>query len=172
MTNVSISVTGVKEVNKRLTNLKRYVATVMNAPASNLISAQAGDASLEIARKKYKTPANKPRYPLRWKSDKQRIAVIIRLKEEGNLPYQRTGRLENAWSVSIKPKVATIANTARDRRSGKFIAPFVIAEFQQPFHADTGHTKASEPIEMAILKPMLVDMQKNAIKGIVGSKNG
>src|SRR5688572_20109819 len=102
MTNISVKMAGIKEVNKRLSNLRKYAITVQNAPIATLSNPQAIDKSLELAREKYKTPANKPTSPLRWKSDKQRIAVIIRLKEEGNLPHKRTGRLENAWSASIK----------------------------------------------------------------------
>jgi hypothetical protein len=172
MTNVKISVTGVKDVNKRLSNLRRYTAKVANAPVPTVVSQQALDASLKQAKDFYKTPANKPRYPLRWKSDKQRIAVIIRLKEEGNLPYKRTGQIDKAWSISVKPKEITIANNKRDNRTGVFVAPFVIGAFQQPFHKDTGWTKRTAQIEKQILKPIAQDLLKRTKEGIAGSKYG
>jgi hypothetical protein len=172
MTNVSIKVTGVKEVNKRLSNLRRYTAKVANAPVPTVVSRQALDASLKQAQEFYKTPTNKPRYPLRWKSDKQRIAVIIRLKEEGNLPYKRTGKHDKQWVVHVKQNTITIANEARDPKTGKFYAGFTIGAFQQPFHADTGYTKRTASIEKQILKPITSDMLKRAKEGIEASKNG
>lgn len=172
MSNVSIKITGDKEVNKRLSNLRRYTAKIANAPVPTAVSRQALDASLKQAQEFYKTPANKPRPPLRWKSQKQKIAVVIRLKEEGNLPYKRTGRIDKAWSVSVKRNEITIANNKRDNRTGKFVAPFVIGAFQQPFHADTGWTKRSASIEKQILKPITSDMLKRAKEGIAASKNG
>jgi hypothetical protein len=171
MTNVSIKVTGVKEVNKRLSNLRRYTAKVANAPVPTVVSQQALDASLKQAKDFYKTPANKPRYPLRWKSDKQRIAVIIKLKAEGNLPYKRSGKMDKAWRVRVKANEITIANDATDN-TGKFIAPFVIGAWQQPFHADTGWQKRSTTIEKQILKPITSELLKRAKQGIEASKHG
>lgn len=172
MTTPSISITGVKEVNKRLSNLRRYAVQVQNAPIPTLTNVNVIDKSLEIAREVYKTPTNKPSYPLRWKSRKQQIAVIIRLKEDGNLPYRRTGRLETAWSATYKRNIITIANTARDKRSGKFIAPFVIGEFQQPFHKDTGWQKRSAKIEQQIAAPIFIEVKKQALIGVVKSRYG
>lgn len=172
MANPTITIKGDKEINKRLSNLRRYALKVSNAPAKVLVTPQMADASMEVAREKYKTPSNTPSYPIRWKSRKQQIAVIIRLKEDGNLPYKRTGRLETAWAATFRPNMVTIANTARDRRSGKFIAPFVIAEFQQPFHADTGWQKRSAKIEREIIAPLVIGMKREAFIGIEKSKYG
>lgn len=169
---MKVSIVGDKEVNKRLSNLRRYAIKVANSPVQTLVTAAMGDAALEQARKFYKTPNNKPTYPLRWKSVKQRIAVMIRLREEGNLPYKRTGRLETAWSVSVKPSEIAIANTARDSRTGRFIAPFVIGEFQQPFHKDTGWTKRTAAIEKQIIKPITDGIVQRAKQGIEASKHG
>lgn len=36
-------------------------------------------------------------YPIHWDSIKQKIAVILKLMREGNLPYQRTNAYINAW---------------------------------------------------------------------------
>jgi hypothetical protein len=168
--NIKVSVKGVKEVETRLKNLKRYAMQVENAPAPTLIRPQVLDDSLDVAREVYKTPSNLPNYPLRWKSKKQRIAVIIRLKEEGNLPYRRTGRLEHTWSASLKSKIISIANNARDRKTGAFIAPFVIGAFQQPFHKDTGWTKRSASIEKKIVTPILIEVKRQAFLGVEKSR--
>ena len=169
---MQIKVVGDKEVNKRLSNLRRYVVKVIGAPVPNLTEPQFIDAAVEQARIFYKTPNRSPSYPLRWKSREQRIAVMIRLREDGNLPYRRTGRLENSWSAGIKPNSITIANTARDSKTGKFIAPFVIGAFQQPFHTDTGWTKRSASIERQIIKPITDELMKKAKEGIAGSRHG
>jgi hypothetical protein len=42
----------------------------------------------------------KPRYPLAWRSPKQRRAVMAKLRKEGNLPSQRTGDLQRRWKVT------------------------------------------------------------------------
>jgi hypothetical protein len=169
---ISVKLIGVKEVNKRLSNLRKYAIQVANAPVPTLVTGQAVDASVEMAREVYKTPSGKPKYPLRWKSDKQRKYVMAMLRKENNLPYRRTGRLETAWAGSSTVKQVTIANTARDKRKGQFIAPFVIGAFQQPFHADTGWQKRSAAIEKKIIKPILVDIRKQAKDGLEKSKNG
>lgn len=46
-------------------------------------------------------PAAKNYYKLPWASDAQRIAVIIKLKKQGNLPYERSGDLAQGWDVVI-----------------------------------------------------------------------
>lgn len=172
MSNVTIKVEGVAEVEKRLANLKRYTARIQNAPANLLIRQNTVKQSLEQAQKLYSTPKNKPRYPLRWKSDKQRIAVIIKLKEEGNLPYKRTGRQDRSWRAVVKAGEVTISNEAKDPRTGQFYAPFTIGAWQQPFHKDTGWTKRTTPIEKQILKPITDDLLTRAKALIESSKHG
>lgn len=169
---MKITITGDADVNKRLSNMRRYVVKVVGAPATNLVAQSALEMSLKQAKTFYATPANGPSYPLRWKSKKQRIAVMIRLREEGNLPYRRTGRLASAWSYGVKADTITIANNARDSKTGKFIAPFVIGTFQQPFHKDTGWQKRSASIEKQIIKPITDDILKRAKDGLESSNNG
>jgi hypothetical protein len=43
----------------------------------------------------------KPKYPIRWTSERQRRFVMAKLRRENNLPYRRTGALVNAWDVSV-----------------------------------------------------------------------
>lgn len=42
-----------------------------------------------------------PRYPLRWKSERQRRAVMAKLRRNNNLPYRRTGRMIREWEVNV-----------------------------------------------------------------------
>lgn len=40
-------------------------------------------------------------YPLRWASERQRRYVMAMLRAQGNLPYQRTGQLEQGWYSAL-----------------------------------------------------------------------
>ena len=48
-----------------------------------------------------KTAPGPPKYPLKWRSDKQRRFVMAKLRRAGNLPYRRTGLLTNSWAVAL-----------------------------------------------------------------------
>lgn len=89
-----------------------------------------------------KTPG-RPHYPLRWKSEKQRRFVMAKLRAEGNLPYQRTGRLEASWYVEFEP----------DADGGLFVvgneasyARYVVGDDAQPFHLDTGWVQGADVV--------------------------
>jgi hypothetical protein len=41
----------------------------------------------------------KPKYPLKWRSDKQRRFVMAKLRRANNLPYRRTGKLSGGWKL-------------------------------------------------------------------------
>jgi hypothetical protein len=86
-----------------------------------------------------------PRYPIRWKSERQRRYVMAKLRREGNLPYRRSNRLQQSWEVEAKGLPdgveITATNTAQDSE-GTFYAQYVVFEDQQPFHADTGWPRA------------------------------
>lgn len=166
---VQIKIIGDKQVNTRLSNLRKYAIQVVGAPVQNLVSQQAIAASIDQARRFFASPSRRPSYPLRWKSPRQKMAVMAKLKAEGNLPYRRTGQLAKAWEANVKANSIEISNTAQS--GGKFIAPFVIGAFQQPFHTDTGWTKSSSSIEKQIIKPIAEDVLKRAKEGIAGSKH-
>jgi len=83
----------------------------------------------------------RPHYPLRWKSDRQRRYVMAKLRREGNLPYQRAGRLSAGWTTHI-----------RDQKDGAVFevvnnvpyARFVQGDDTQPYHLDTGWPQAAK----------------------------
>lgn len=91
-----------------------------------------------------------PKYPLRWKSARQRRYVMAKLRREGNLPYQRTGQFQDAWDFSLfgfdGGFEAIIGNTAKTDR-GEPLATFIVGQHQQPFHADTGWPDANPQLD-------------------------
>lgn len=76
-----------------------------------------------------------PVYPIRWKSEKQRRYVIAKLREDDNLPYQRTHALSAGWKAVIEPDgeggIMTVSNKSP-------IAQFVQGDYAQPFHLQSG----------------------------------
>lgn len=168
---MSVKLIGLKEFNKRSDNAKKYAVQIQHAPAPMVIRDVALRQSVALAREKYKYPS-KPKYPLRWKSDKQRKYVMARLRKEDNLPYRRTNNMAETWDYSRKGQYqATIYNEAKDPLTGRFIAPFLIGAWQQPFHADTGWQKRSTSIEKAIVKPVFEDIKKRSIALLKASQN-
>lgn len=74
-------------------------------------------------------------YPLRWRSRRQQRFVMKKLRSENNLPYDRSGLLEDSYDIIVR----------LDNNGGTFLlintaphAPFVIGDYQQPFHIDNG----------------------------------
>ena len=94
------------------------------------------------------------KHPIRWKSDKQRRFVMAKLREEGNLPYQRNHDLRDAWDAKFHfdadGGAFLIENTSP-------IATFVIGDDQQPFHNDTGWLYAPDVIDNQIVPLVLND---------------
>lgn len=76
-----------------------------------------------------------PKYPLRWKSERQRRFVMAKLRRENNLPYRRTGRLAAGWRV-LSNTVGNISEIAITNNVDYM--PFVQGDWAQPFHLDTG----------------------------------
>lgn len=83
----------------------------------------------------------KPRYPLRWKSDRQRRYVMAMLRRENNLPYRRTGRLGKGWKVTI---IGQGSGGLLQIENEVPYARFVQGDDAQPFHLDTGWPQAAE----------------------------
>lgn len=71
----------------------------------------------------------RPKYPLRWKSARQRRFVMAKLRRENNLPYQPTGELLKAYDLLLDTKtdngVLTLVNKSP-------IARFVVGDDAQP----------------------------------------
>jgi hypothetical protein len=167
----SVTVVGIKEVNKRLSNLRAYGIRVENFPSLSLVSPQAVKQAVANAKEFYKAPANGTKRPMRWKNPAQRVAVMIKLKEMGGAPYKRTGAFEEAWISETATASITITNTAKSDK-GTFLAPVIVGAFQQPFHSDTGWQKRSAQIEKQIIAPIRNDISKQLLTGIASSRYG
>ncbi len=88
-------------------------------------------------------PASKPR---RWKSERQRRYVIAMLREEDNLPYQRTHDLANAWKLDLTATDDGVVMTAENDDPA---VNFVQGDWAQPMHLDSGWPQAAEVLTQA-----------------------
>lgn len=96
-------------------------------------------------------------YPIRWTSPRQHRKVMAMLKEQGNLPYERTHELRDSWNAKF----------VFDADGGDFMienispaAPFVVGDRQQGFHADTGWINAEEVIDDRVVPLVLDDFEE------------
>lgn len=90
------------------------------------------------------TEPGRPRYPLRWKSARQRRYVMAMLRRAGNIPYRRTHRLAQGWRVvldSIQEGYGVFRVENNDRA-----VQFVQGDYAQPYHLDTGWPQAAPMI--------------------------
>ena len=89
------------------------------------------------------------RYPIEWKSEKQRryvMGFVLERDSDGEIiPYQRTYGLQRKWDVRLEGGAIVIVNTSE-------IGRYVFGEDQQPFHANTGWPYAPD-----IVYDILVD---------------
>ena len=167
---MSFKIIGLNETDKALTNKRQYLAKLHGPGATKvLVRMPAVQKALDVARETLTKYPGQPRYPLRWMSDKQRIAVIIKLKRSNNLPYQRTRRLFRNWKGEIEPTKVIIANEAKDPISGEFYAPYVFGKEQQPFHADTGWKQENDQAARKIVKPITDDLFVQFSSGMRGA---
>jgi hypothetical protein len=96
-----------------------------------------------------------PKYPLRWKSKKQRNYVMAMLTEEDNLPYARTHSLSQAWEMDISTRQDGGSITVYNDNPA---ADYVQGDYAQPFHLDTGWPQAA---------PIFVEMEEELNEGLV-----
>lgn len=89
------------------------------------------------------TEPPKPTYPLRWRSERQRRFVMAKLREEGNLPYQRTGALLDGYAVRF---VAEGNGGALQITNDTPYAEYVVGDSAQPFHLDNGWVQVADVV--------------------------
>lgn len=95
----------------------------------------------------------KPKYPLQWTSDKQRKFVMAMLRKDNNLPYPRTGKLAQGWTIKVSdPSGGVFAIVIENPApAAKFVYGSLAKDanaakrFQQKFHAETGW-RAMSPV--------------------------
>lgn len=98
---------------------------------------------------------SKPKYPLRWASEKQRRFVMAKLTKENNLPYRRTGKLAEQWRMYLLAQAEGSFSVVIENASpvSKFVYGSLAQDrgaalrFQQPFHQDTGWFPATDTVK-------------------------
>lgn len=90
-----------------------------------------------------RTEPGRPRYPIRWKSERQRRAFFATNGFGRDIPTQRTHQLANGWEVSVQ----SLANGgAIEARNDTVYLRWVEGKDQQPFHSDTEWLLADDEI--------------------------
>lgn len=93
-----------------------------------------------------------PKYPIRWKSERQRRAFFATDGFGKGIPYQRTGGLQRSWRVTTKTTTdAGVLSLETDVPS----AIYVQGDFAQPFHLDSGWPQVGDIV--AKYDPILTD---------------
>jgi hypothetical protein len=77
----------------------------------------------------------RPVYPLVWASAKQRRYVMMKLRRDNNLPYQRTHRHINAYDLKVD---TTDTNGVFTLTNSNPAFDFISGSRQQLFHKRTG----------------------------------
>lgn len=72
------------------------------------------------------------KYPIAWTSDKQRKAVMAKLRSEDNLPYQRTHELVNKFEVVRVNEAGQFLIIVRNNSP---VAKYVVGTFAQDVNA-------------------------------------
>lgn len=106
-------------------------------------------------------------YPLRWKSARQRRYVMMKLRQENNLPYQRTHTLSEAWDVVLE--LTSEGGTFYAVNDTPYVQ-YVVGDYQQPFHIDNGWQPAAQQIVAAEeeLSELLIETWYTVVDGFVG----
>jgi hypothetical protein len=120
------------------------------------------NALAQTTLRKLQQPAPKVRYPIQWKSEKQRRFYFWSKGAGKGIPSKRTGALQAGWKVidesDFTQGLFTIYNdaTTRDFFTGAIVyyEQYVTGENQQPFHRNTGWIRSQD-----ILADALVDAE-------------
>lgn len=110
--------------------------------------------------RKLQAPAPAVRYPIQWKSEKQRRAFFATRGFGKGIPTKRTGKLQAGWkviaNVDYREGLFTVYNdaTTRDYFTGQliFYEQYVTGEKQQPFHRNTGYIRSQDILSDALIE--------------------
>lgn len=123
------------------------------------IAQETYDSFAEPIRRRLGQEPGRVKYPVQWTSEKQRRAYFASDGFGNGIPYQRTGRLSQAWNVLLIEEPGTfkisIVNTAPQ---SKFVYGGLGANsnpaFRQRMHINTGWLEA-RPIVDVYLEGMM-----------------
>jgi len=83
------------------------------------------------------------KYPFRWKSERQRRAFFATNGFGHGIPYVRTNALKDGWTTRIRDtKDGAVFEVANNTD----YAEFVVGDFAQPGHINTGWPNAAKTI--------------------------
>lgn len=105
-------------------------------------------------------PAPPVRYPIQWKTERQRRAFFATNGFGRGIPTQRTGALGRGWKYiltgDVREGLFTVYNDATSRSvlTGElvFYEKFVQGIYQQPFHKNTGWRLSQDILADALVK--------------------
>lgn len=122
-------------------NMRRVVARTAYALAKEAVDRQRNDFAAKII-----APATVAR-PIQWESEKQRIKVMILLREANPAEpwYHRTGGLEQGWKfyAAQTPEGGTIILT-NPLPQAKYVYGDFKGNHQQRFHSNSGWQSAEQ----------------------------
>lgn len=150
---MKVTITGIESSQRGLSEISQRTYRLTTQPGL-MINPVHIKLSVERAKRLVTKYPGRVSYPIRWTSEKQRRYVMAKLRREGNLPYRRTGNLAEQWSGSQVGNQVIIANEARDSSTGEFYAQFVIGDFQQRFHRNTGWRQSTDQTINQVIEPL------------------
>lgn len=98
--------------------------------------------------KDLKREPGRVRYPIRWKTERQRRAFFATNGFGAGIPTKRTGKFTGAWRIDIDYRGGMTAEVWNRMPYGRFVG----GDDQQPFHKDTGWYYAPRLVETHWLK--------------------
>lgn len=132
----------------------------LNGPKEVFV--QYGNAVAAIgdrAVKTLSTEPGKPRYPIRWSTERQRRAYFATDGFGRGIPYKRTGKYADAWQWNARTTatggIFEIQNTALTQRKQP-LEQYVQGARQQPFHKDTGWVSTQPTLDNAATEAELL----------------
>jgi hypothetical protein len=96
----------------------------------------------------------KPKYPIRWKTKRQKAAFFATDGFGGGIPTKRTGKVQASWQVKVERDLGAFSVIVENITDyAKFVygslakSGNAAKRFQQPFHKDTGYPLATETVQ-------------------------
>lgn len=116
------------------------------------------------------------KYPIQWKSEKQRKAFFATDGFGSGIPYRRTGHLGRSWDIAVSRTSSGDSRIEIDNRAtyAKFVIGTLSSNPQryqlpiQPFHRNTGWQPASPTVQFWVeaLREQFITDYKNAVGSI------
>jgi hypothetical protein len=96
------------------------------------------------AKRVLRVKPGKPKYPIKWKSERQRRAFFATDGFGRGIPTKRTDVMIDAWDVKFK---ATTTGGQLTLINDTPYAEFVVGDDQQPFHKESGWYQVEDKVQ-------------------------